>query len=143
MVIGSFVGEYRFLSNFWPALVSLDGEVYLSVEGAYQASKTDDRQIREKIRGCSPALAKRLGRAVKKHGDESISIEGRLAVMRDLVSQKFATEPLRSKLLETGDAELIEGNRWGDRFWGVYGGTGENHLGKILMRVRGELRSAT
>jgi predicted NAD-dependent protein-ADP-ribosyltransferase YbiA (DUF1768 family) len=45
-------------------------------------------------------------------------------------------------LLETGDAELIEGNDWGDTFWGVCGGKGNNFLGKLLMEVRKELRSA-
>ncbi len=56
---------------------------------------------------------------------------------------KFTQNPdLLSKLLATGDAELIEGNTWGDRVWGVdlYRGAGENHLGKILMRIRDELR---
>ena len=45
---------------------------------------------------------------------------------------------MRSKLEETRGSELIEGNTWGDRFWGVSRGIGENHLGKILMEERGE-----
>lgn len=32
-----------------------------------------------------------------------------------------------------------EGNTWGDKFWGVCDGEGENHLGKLLMEVRAEL----
>lgn len=40
---------------------------------------------------------------------------------------------------KNGDAELIEGNTWGDRIWGVCDGVGENRLGKILMRVRAEM----
>ena len=46
---------------------------------------------------------------------------------------------LLKKLLDTGDAELVEGNTWGDRVWGVCKGEGENRLGKILMRIRGEI----
>jgi hypothetical protein len=45
-------------------------------------------------------------------------------------------------LLLTGDEELIEGNFWGDVFWGVCNGVGKNHLGKILMEVRSELGGA-
>jgi predicted NAD-dependent protein-ADP-ribosyltransferase YbiA (DUF1768 family) len=43
-------------------------------------------------------------------------------------------------LIDTGDQELIEGNWWGDVIWGVCNGKGENHLGKILMEVRKELK---
>ena len=44
--------------------------------------------------------------------------------------------------MATRDRVLIEGNDWGDTFWGMTDGEGENHLGKILMRVRAELREA-
>jgi len=45
---------------------------------------------------------------------------------------------LRDQLLATGDAELVEGNTWGDTYWGVdsRSGKGENMLGKILMETR-------
>lgn len=63
--------------------------------------------------------------------------------MSGLVRQKFNHRypELRTKLLSTGDLEIIEGNHWGDTFWGVCNGTGENHLGRILMQVREDLRS--
>jgi len=44
-------------------------------------------------------------------------------------------------LLQTGDEELIEGNKWGDRFWGVCKGKGKNNLGKILMKIRDVYKS--
>ena len=47
---------------------------------------------------------------------------------------------LGNKLLETGNQELVEGNTWGDIFWGVCNGKGQNWLGKILMMVRDEIR---
>jgi predicted NAD-dependent protein-ADP-ribosyltransferase YbiA (DUF1768 family) len=46
---------------------------------------------------------------------------------------------MREMLLLTGDCELVEGNTWGDKFWGVCDGEGENHLGKLLMKIRAEL----
>lgn len=136
--INSFMGGYRFLSNFWPAWVTLDGLKYQTVEHAYQAAKTVHADARERIRVCrSPGDAKRLGKSVAIRADwESI----KLATMEDLVRQKFAgNQDLARQLLNTTGAELIEGNTWGDQFWGVCRGHGENHLGKILMRVRAEL----
>lgn len=137
--IASFQGEYRFLSNFYPSEVELDGMVYPTIEHAFQAAKTLNLDMRESIRQAStPGKAKRLGRIAPLRADW---LGVRLDVKYGLVKQKFSKEPLRTKLLNTGDAELIEGNWWGDTFWGVCMGKGENNLGKILMRVREELRT--
>ena len=63
----------------------------------------------------------------------------KLGITEDVIRQKFNNPELKEKLIATGDAELIEGNPWGDTFWGVCEGKGENHLGKILMKIRSEL----
>ena len=65
--------------------------------------------------------------------------------METAVHAKFTQNvELKELLLETGDSELIEGNTWGDREWGVDLKTneGQNKLGKILMKVRESLRRA-
>ena len=63
--------------------------------------------------------------------------------MRSLLAQKFRLgQPLGLRLIATGDAELVEGNTWGDRYWGVVDGVGENRLGELLMDRRAELRAA-
>jgi ribA/ribD-fused uncharacterized protein len=65
----------------------------------------------------------------------------KILIMTSLVRDKFTRhQDLKEQLLATGDAELIEGNWWGDTFWGVCKGKGENHLGKVLMKVREELK---
>ena len=62
--------------------------------------------------------------------------------MYDICYAKFTqNEELKSRLLATGTHLLEEGNTWGDKIWGTVDGEGENHLGKILMRVRKELRN--
>jgi hypothetical protein len=59
-----------------------------------------------------------------------------------LLMQKFTRHPqLARELVGTGDAELVEGNTWGDEFWGVCNGRGSNQLGRLLMEVRALLRS--
>lgn len=61
----------------------------------------------------------------------------KLQIMEDLLVQKFAYPELKEKLLQTGDQLLVEGNYWGDTFWGVDNKKGGlNHLGKLLMKIR-------
>lgn len=133
--ITKFIGEHEFLSNFYPSEIIFDGQKYPTVEHAFQAAKTLDPKIRIKIRNAkTPGLAKKMGRSVKLREDwEKI----KYSMMSALVSSKFLTHPeLKQKLIDTGDAELIESNYWRDTTWGVYMGVGTNWLGKILMDVR-------
>jgi ribA/ribD-fused uncharacterized protein len=137
MTIDRFSGEYRFLSNFYPATVEMYGLSYPSVEHAYQAAKTLDPVERVTIRqAASAADAKRLGRIVTVRPDW---LENRASFMLKLVERKFALPSLRDKLLATGSEELVEGNSWGDTYWGVCDGKGANTLGLILMLVRERL----
>lgn len=132
--IDIFHGEHRFLSNFHPSIIEVGGTLYPTAEHAYQAFKTFDTNERIAIlEAPTPGKAKRLGAKATLRSDwETIKID----VMRLLLVRKFEDPELRQKLLDTGDAELIEGNTWGDTFWGVCDGFGHNHLGKSLMEVR-------
>jgi len=139
-MINKFDGEYRWLSNFAPSLVVLDGVVYPTVEHAYQAAKTHPSQ-REPFRHGTPGQAKRLGQRVVMRADWELV---KVAVMRELIEKKFLPRTiLGDKLVATGNEELIEGNTWGDRFWGVCGGVGRNQLGILLMDRRLFLRHLT
>jgi ribA/ribD-fused uncharacterized protein len=136
--IDSFRDNYAFLSNFFPCEVQYAGEMYPSLEHAFQAAKTLNPAERLMIRQARTASdAKRGGRRVTLRGNWD---EEKVQVMRGLVRDKFTRHPnLRARLLLTGSADLVEGNWWGDRFWGVCKGAGENWLGKILMEIRTEL----
>lgn len=139
MRIDSFSGEYRWLSNFYPSDVTLDGVTYATVEHAFQAAKTFDEKMRRVVAAApTPGQAKKLGRGLPLRADwEGV----KQSVMLDLLRQKFARGELKGLLLATGEAELVEGNWWGDRYWGVCSGEGTNHLGRLLMQVREELRA--
>jgi ribA/ribD-fused uncharacterized protein len=144
-MIDSFHNEYWFLSNFfYPCRVEYQGAVYPSAENAYQASKTDDPQIRQLFQDTltNPRIAKDLGSKIVLTDPEGWKTR-RIFNMRDVVRAKFLYNvTLQDKLLSTGDHELVEGNTHGDRFWGRVRGDGENWLGRILMLMRADIRHA-
>ena len=139
--VTEFRGRYRFLSNFYPCSVTLAGVQYPTVENAYQAAKRPYAEDRKVFETCDPGYAKLLGRhgAVRFNWDTV-----KVKLMRKLIAQKFTegTE-LARLLLATGGAILEEGNTWGDTFWGVCNGRGQNNLGKLLMEQRSALTPAS
>lgn len=141
--INEFSGEYRFLSNFWEAPVTYGGVTYGSNEAAFQAQKCIEAEKRLAFTELTPSKAKSLGRRVLLRSDwEDVKI----GLMEEIVRAKFTQTPdLGEKLLQTGYRQLVEGNTWNDTFWGVSLKSlkGQNHLGKILMQIREELRSGT
>jgi ribA/ribD-fused uncharacterized protein len=122
-------------------MVWYDGRQYGTVEHAYQAAKTLDLSARAYIRvAASPAIAKKLGKKAKIREDwEEVKVE----IMRRLLRQKFLHHPYSTRLKETGDELIVEVNWWGDRFWGVCEGDGQNYLGRLIMEIRSELLRPT
>lgn len=142
-MINKFEGEYAFLSNFYPSPFVYDGIEYPTVEHFFQAAKTTDLSKRKEIAAApTPGQAKRMGRQVKLRPDwEEVKID----VMMKGLRHKFAIPKFREMLLATGDEELTEGNTWHDRAWGrcmcdKCGGQGQNLLGRLLMKLREEIK---
>lgn len=133
-----FRGPYSFLSNFYLSEMEVNGIVFPALENAYQSLKTTDESAWPVFAKVSPSVAKQMGRKIPLRPDWE---EVKLDAMYQLVAIKFAVgTELAQKLLDTADRELIEGNTWNDRFWGICNGKGENWLGRILMHWRSELR---
>jgi len=144
VAITSFRRPHAFLSNFSSAPVFLDGVEYPTVEHAFQAAKTLDGGWREKVRLKEhPKWARETGRSKSfpvREGWERIREE----VMRGLLRQKFSDPRQARQLLSTRRRRLVEGNHWGDRYWGMCRDeagewVGENRLGELLMEVRREM----
>jgi hypothetical protein len=136
MKISNFNNEYSFLSNYYSCQVFYEGMKFLSAETAFQAAKTCCIGERNKFVNLQPNEAKKLGRKIKLRVDWEDIKQG---VMYACLKSKFSDPALKQKLLDTGDAELEEGNWWNDTYWGICNGVGENHLGKLLMKLRKEL----
>lgn len=135
-MISEFRGKYYFLSNFYSSPVYYRGMTFRNAEAAFHAQK--DRSRASEFTRLNPSEAKRLGRRVRLRRDwEDIKED----IMFEVVMAKFGgSQALADALLATGDEKLVEGNTWGDRYWGVCDGKGLNKLGGILERVRENLR---
>jgi len=148
-----FNGKY--IQNWFSNMEELDkpltieGISYRTAEHAYQAMKTTDPRIRREIAAMrSPYDAKNYWKDRQPRPDwEDIKLD----VMRKILGFKFAPgTSWHTKLMGTGNEELIEYNNWGDRKWGAQvknlaDGTvhisGENRLGNLLMEIREEHRA--
>jgi len=144
MVIRQFTSEYSWLSNFYPCSIYYNKKYYSSVEAAFQAQKCINDEEQNLFINLDAGKAKRLGKKVKLRPDwETVKEQ----IMYDLLLIKFINnDELKTKLLATGDDYIIEGNNWGDRYWGVCppesepGKNGLNRLGELLMLVRSSIR---
>lgn len=142
-VIRSFTGDYEFLSNSYRCITVYKGEKYNSVEHAFNAAKFNDKDIRAIIqRQISPLEAREIANGKYQDQIREDWDEVKLSIMKELVRQKFQEKELREKLLKTGSKEIRNGNWLHETFWGIdiYQKRGENHLGKILMEIREEIR---
>lgn len=136
-MINRFEKEYEFLSNFHEHEITLYGRTYKNAEAAYQAQKTFDLDIKTQFQQLSAKDAKKLGRKITLRDDWD---EVKEEIMEYVIRAKFSEPDLQDLLIATGQRELVEGNWWKDTYWGVCDGNGQNKLGKIIMRIRDELK---
>jgi len=159
--IKNFRGAYSCFSNFYSCngilIITEDGFEALqanNTESLYQALKSTDHLERKRIAAMSAGDSKKEGSRLRDAGLVRPDWQDvNLQYMEVLVQTKFETFPeLADILVGTGDTYIEEGNYWHDRFYGCCycggnkvdycsgDGSGENHLGKILMKVRERLR---
>jgi len=139
--VKGFFGDYRWMSNFHKCPVMWKGLMFENSEAPYQAAKSAKPKDWLLFTVMDGTRAKNEGRKLQIREDwEDIKLQ----IMYDVVLDKILrNKDLRDKLIATGDRYLEETNWWKDRFWGVYEGEGQNHLGKTLMLVRDNLKAAT
>ena len=136
---------YYEFTNFYSCNVFIDGKVWPTTEHYFQAQKFVGTPYLEKIRNLpSPRDAFQLSRdplvSRWRRGDwETIKDDVMLKALRLKFSDSCSVH-LRDKLRSTAEKQLVE-HTSNDSYWGDGGnGTGQNKLGKLLMKVRNELQ---
>lgn len=136
--------SYGCFSNFSPHPIQLDGLYWQTVEHYYQSQKfigTEHEELVQVIREVpTPMEAAALGR------DRSRKLrpdweQVKQPLMWQAVLTKFLTHTdIQAILLNTGEELIVEDSPT-DYYWGCgQDKTGQNQLGKILMKVRQEIR---
>jgi ribA/ribD-fused uncharacterized protein len=137
----STTGEHGCFSNFSRHPIFLKGKHWRTSEHYFQAQKFAGTEHEEEVRMAkTPRIAADMGRDRKRplrRDWQAVKDQ----VMLEAVRAKFSQhEDLKAILLATGDELLVE-HTVNDNYWGDGGdGSGKNMLGRILMRVRDELR---
>ncbi|KAJ4461522.1 putative 6-deoxyerythronolide-B synthase EryA1 [Paratrimastix pyriformis] len=132
---------YGYFSNFWPSPIFLGGKRWPTTEHYFQAMKFLDPEVQERIREChTPGEAARMGRRTRALRSDWESVKN--DIMEDALWAKFTQhDDMRAKLTATGTAELVE-HTHNDSCWADGGdGSGENRLGKLLVKVREGLKA--
>jgi ribA/ribD-fused uncharacterized protein len=132
---------YGAFSNFYRSPIVVESMVWPTVEHYFQASKFADFRVQDKIREIqSPLDAAKEGRnRDNRLRDDWETVKD--IKMHKALTAKFMQHPtLKTQLLNTGNAEIIE-HTSNDSYWADGGdGKGKNMLGKLLMAVRDEIR---
>lgn len=146
-LIDAFDGDDEWLSNFFDSPLLWQGMWFPTAEAAFQAGKTLDMNLRQEIANAhTPGQAKYLGRSLALRPRWNSQL--RYQVMDEVLAAKFTVPDLAARLVGTGTALLVEGNRHHDDHWGDCAcrrhrsRPGRNELGRALMRRRAQLNPA-
>ena len=138
-----YMGPWYPFDNFSSFMVQYAGVDWMTSEHAYQASKfLGHPDVIDLVRTARSAHdAKKIARANNQH-KRSDWQEVKVLIMKNIVRAKLFQHPhIQKKLLETGAMKIVEDSPTDD-FWGRGpDGNGQNHMGKIWMELREELRA--
>lgn len=136
-------GEFGYLSNLYPAVIFFEGRSFKTAEHAYQYGKPKDPEVREWIVAAPTArLVAMTAHALLPYDVVPDWKFLKVNRMRRVLEAKFGQNAgLAAKLVQTGDAPLIEASKT-DPFWGEGPtGRGKNTLGMLLEQTRDNLRT--
>ncbi|OGD67703.1 hypothetical protein A2442_03975 [Candidatus Campbellbacteria bacterium RIFOXYC2_FULL_35_25] len=132
--------KFYCFSNFSSFAVEWKGSLWMTLEHAYQSAKFTDENIINEIKNArssydSKKIAQKYPDKVKNDWEDL-----KLSIMEEIIRAKLEQHPyIQEKLLQTEEREIIEDSHK-DAFWG-WGPNkdGENHLGKLWMKLRSEI----
>lgn len=132
--------RWNVFNNFSAFMVCWNDVLWATAEHAYQAAKFSNKNIVKEIElARSPHDAKKIAQKYQEFvRDDWMDVN--LGIMEEILRVKLAQHfYVKKKLVESIGFELIEDSSR-DSFWGRGPDwKGENHLGKIWMKIRDEL----
>ena len=140
--IESFTGYFEFLHNNYLSPVLYDGMLFPSATHAFQSARSSDERTRKAILNAESLL---VVLKIAKRIDEPENWKlKRLKVMEQIVRDKFRrSRELQEKLKATGNRDLLmtyQDENSVNQYWGVVNNKGQNQLGRILMKIRSDLK---
>lgn len=138
--IGFYEREFYVFSNFSSFAVEWKGTVWMTSEHIYQAEKFEDVAIREEIRNARSAHDSKKVAEKYRERVRADWADVKLAVMEQILRAKLSQHPyVMKKLMQSKGRSLIE-DSWRDSYWGWgQNKDGQNHLGRLWMKIRDEL----
>lgn len=138
--IKGFTKDYHFLSNYYNHTIKFDGLFYRNNIACFIAQMFEPNDTKKLFSKMLPGQAIRMAEMMRNPREKEWN-DIKEDLMYKICYAKFSyATKLRDQLIDTGDAELINETKWDNKFWGTTNGIGENKLGKILMRIREELK---
>lgn len=139
-----YEGEFYMFSNLSAHAVEFEGKLYPTAEHAYQASKFNDPNAKEMIREAkSPLEAKTIAHSSYGNGEVGDWKRTKVAKMESILRAKLAQhKEVEQALINSSDAYIVEDSPVDDFWGGGKDGTGENHLGKLWMKLRDEINNS-
>ena len=134
---------YYIFSNFYdkaPFIIS--GITYLTPEHYFQSEKFTDPIVRQRIiKAQTGLMAMQIANQNKNLAKQGFNDMG---LMLNALRAKFSQNPsIATDLVKTIPNQLIF-HTMNDNYWGDGGnGSGWNHLGQLLVKVRDELKTGT
>ena len=146
---------FGFLSNWYICEFTVDGVRYTSTEQYIMAEKCrilgEDAAAAQIMATDDPEIQRNIARGIKKYSDVIWGGRRQVVALRGLLAKFSQNEELLEKLLDTGEAYLVE-CAWSDRAWACGIGLdgedrkdiskwrGSSILGFALMEARSMLR---
>ena len=139
---------FIYFSPYTAHQIEIEGQVYPTVVHAYQCQRYTDLKIIEEIRGArSPVKAWEISSKYKHLQIPEFKDENhKLKVMKMLMQFKTTQhEEIKKALLDSGDLQIVKHITTyppGDGFWDDgEDGKGLNHIGRMWMEIREELKN--
>ena len=135
-------GEYGYLANYSNHGFYVNDVFYKTVEHYYQSEKYSDNEIKQKIINApTPKEASTIGRDRKNIRKKDFKLIKNDVMYKGIYEKFIQNKSIMYKLIETRNKTIVE-KTVDEYYWGIgKDESGDNNIGKILMKVRTDIKN--